>query len=154
MKKITSIIIILFLSFLSPPSWSETLTIDDLVQRDGLIFKKFTDIPFTGKITGREQGSIKDGKFDGEWVTYYNNGQLFEKGEYKDGKEEGEWVIYSRNGLLITKGEYKDGKRIGEWVDYWTNGNLHTKGEYKDGKRIGEWVYYHQDGSFNSKKIH
>ena len=92
MKKLTSIILILFLSLLSSPSWSENLTIDDLVERDGLFYKKFTDVPFTGKITGKEQGSFKDGKEEGEWVIYWDNGQVFEKGSYKNGKQEGVWV--------------------------------------------------------------
>ena len=35
----------------------------DLVQRDGLHYKKFTDVPFTGKVTGKEQGKLKDGSW-------------------------------------------------------------------------------------------
>ena len=50
MKKLTSIILILFLSLLSSPSWSETLTMDDLVERNDLYYKKFTDVPFTGEV--------------------------------------------------------------------------------------------------------
>lgn len=29
-------------------------TMDDLVKRDGLHCKKFSDVPFTGKVTGEE----------------------------------------------------------------------------------------------------
>ena len=28
---------------------------------DGLHYQKFTDIPFSGKVTGKEQGSFKNG---------------------------------------------------------------------------------------------
>jgi len=42
------------------------VTVEDLVERDGLIYKKFTDTPFTGKVTGKEQGSYKNGKRGGE----------------------------------------------------------------------------------------
>ena len=59
---------------------------DDLVERDGLYYKKFTDVPFTGKITGKEQGSYKNGKRHGDWVTYWDNGRLRRKGKYKNGK--------------------------------------------------------------------
>ena len=72
-KKLPSIILFLFLSLLSSPCWSENFTMDDLVERDGLYYKKFTDVPFTGKITGRGQGSIKNGKKDGEWIIYHKN---------------------------------------------------------------------------------
>jgi len=29
---------------------------DDLMKRDGFYYREFTDVPFTGKITGKEQG--------------------------------------------------------------------------------------------------
>ena len=154
MKKLTSIILILFLSLLSSPSWSETLTMDDLVQRDGLYYKKFTNVPFTGEISGKKQGSIKNGMRTGKWVKYYKNGQLAYKGEYKDGKEVGEWVGYWDNGQLAYKGEYKDGMRTGKWVKYYKNGYLEEKGEYKDGKFEGEWVSYNIDGTIESKKTY
>ena len=108
MKKLTSIILILFLSLLSSLSWSETLTIDDLVQRDGLFYKKFTNVPFTGKVTGKEQGSIIDGKKEGEWFYYWDNGNLNEKGFWKDGKLFGEWVGYHKDGTERYRGVIAD----------------------------------------------
>ena len=48
-KLISIFLFIIFISLFSSPSWSETW--DDLVERDGLFYKKFTDVPFTGKIT-------------------------------------------------------------------------------------------------------
>jgi hypothetical protein len=47
----------------------------DLVEREGLFYKKFSDVPFTGKTTGNEQGSLKNGKKDGPWVYYHDNAQ-------------------------------------------------------------------------------
>jgi hypothetical protein len=36
----------------------DTVDWDDLVENpsDGLYYKKFTDVPFTGEVTGQEQG--------------------------------------------------------------------------------------------------
>ncbi len=147
MKKLTSIILILFLSLLSSQSWSVFLTMDDLVERDGLIYKKFTDVPFTGEVSGKIQGWFKDGKEDGKWIAYHDNGQLYYKGEYKDGKQEGVWVGYWENGQLDYKGEYKNGKREGEWVQYWNNGQLNYKAKYFNGLEEGNWVVYGVDGS-------
>jgi len=48
----------------------------DLVIRDGLIYKKFNDTPFTGKVPGKEQGSSKNVEKEGEWVEYWDWGQL------------------------------------------------------------------------------
>ena len=58
---------------------------DDLVKTDGLTYKKFTEVPFTGKTTGKYQGSFRNGKRHGPYVTYYKNGQLNFKGTYKGG---------------------------------------------------------------------
>ena len=66
-------------------------TMDDLVERDGIHYKKFTEVPFTGKITGKvtgvEQGSFKDGKKDGPWVGFKQDGTVWleSTGTYKDG---------------------------------------------------------------------
>jgi hypothetical protein len=38
---------------------------DDLVERDGIHYKKFSDAPFTGKITGHTQGSFKSDEIHG-----------------------------------------------------------------------------------------
>lgn len=80
-------------------------TIDDLVKRDGLYYKEFTDVPFTGKITGKKQGSYIVGKRVGFWVSYHDNGQLSWKVTFKDGKEEGIWTHYSRDGSVLGQGE-------------------------------------------------
>jgi hypothetical protein len=39
----------------------EEVIFDDLVEREGLLYKKFTDVPFTGKTTGQTQETYKDG---------------------------------------------------------------------------------------------
>jgi len=162
-----------FLSLLSSPSWNKTMR--DLVQRDGVYYKKFSDVPFSGKVTGSFNGSITNGKREGAWICYYAGGQLHYKGNYKNGKMEGEWITYHRKGQLNSKGNYKNGKREGEWVEFhddgqlkcksnhkngkregawiccYDNGQLFLKGNYKNGKREGEWVEFHVDGQLGNK---
>ena len=121
----------------------------DLVYREGLFYKKSSDVPFTGKVTGKSQGTIKNGKFDGPWDRYHDNGKLKEKGTYRNGKEEGPWVRYHKNGQLWDKGSYKDGKEEGPWVRYHENGRLWWIVTYKDGELDGRWVSYNKDGTMN-----
>ena len=92
--------------------WSQDVSMDDLVQRDGLYYEKFTKDPFTGNVVGKEQGKISKGKIDGEWISYWDNGQLWSTSNYKDGKEKGEWLSYHENGELEKTKIYKDGKYI------------------------------------------
>ena len=89
-------------------------TIDDLVKRDGLYYKEFTDVPFTGEISDKTtQGTFRNGEKEGPSVEYQDNGQLSYEGTYKDGKKEGPWVLYDDDGQLLSKGTYKDGKKVG-----------------------------------------
>jgi len=44
------------------------------------------EVPFTGKVEGQREGKVRDGKIEGEWVTYHDNGQLSSKRIYRDGE--------------------------------------------------------------------
>ena len=56
---------------------------------------------------------------------------------YKNGKEEGPYINFYNNGYLQNKGSYINGKRDGLWEIYWNNGQLFKKGVFKNGKRNG-----------------
>ena len=90
----------------------ESVDFKDLVERNGLYFKKFTDVPFTGKTTGEKQGSLNNGKMVGPWINYWSNGHLRSKGIFKDGKKNGLWVLYRINGQFSSKETYKNDKKI------------------------------------------
>ena len=113
---------------------------DDLVNRGGLYYKQFTDVPFTGKVTGIDQGSFKNGERDGAWVRYWNNGQLREKVNFKNGKMEGSGFGYHRNGQLAGKVSFRNGKREGAVVAYNEDGTLDKErtGTYKNDKKISD----------------
>ena len=118
---------ILLLSLLSTSCWS--VDSDDLLERDGLYYEKFSDTPFTGK-----------------FIEYHEDGYLWMTSSFKNGLQEGESVLYHPNGQVQSKGIYKNGEREGEWIFYHSNGQLVFKGSYKDGKKEGEWFRYNSDG--------
>jgi len=152
MKPITTFLTILFISFLSSPSWSETLTMDDLVERDGLFYKKFTNTPFTGDVASTESGNFINGKRIGEWLTFHENGQLEEIGNFEDGNKDGSWTTYHVNGQLRSKGNYKYDKMDGFWEFYYKNGQLSNKGNYDNGEREdGHWEFYYDNGQLWSR---
>ena len=105
------IIPLVLMSLVSFPSWGES--VDDLVERAGVYYEKFSDVPFTGEVNGRWQGSMKDGKKDGSFKIYHPNGQLMSKQDFRAGKENGSFVAYHSNGQLWMKHQYKNGKREG-----------------------------------------
>jgi antitoxin component YwqK of YwqJK toxin-antitoxin module len=124
MKRILAPILLLTLLF---PALAFGETIDDLVITNGLYYKKYTVVPFTGNITGKSHGSFRNGKKHGPWVSYHDNGQVFSQGTYKNDKEDGPWVVYYKNGQLLSKGTLKDGKMDGPWVGYNDDGTVWEK---------------------------
>ena len=114
MRKL-SLTLLTFLLFLSP---NVVLSEDwkDLVFRDGIAYKKFSQVSFTGKITGMTHGPFKNGKQEGTWMSYWDNGQLLHKGNHKNGEREGDHVQYNKDGTLNKKvsGTYKNDKKISD----------------------------------------
>jgi hypothetical protein len=111
MKRILAPILLLTLLF---PSLAVGETMNDLVKRDGIYYKKFSDVPFTGKTTGKKQGSLRNGKRVGPWVHYHDNGQLQSKGTYKNANRDGLWVFYNIYGAVVSAftGTYKNGVKV------------------------------------------
>ena len=66
---------------------------------------------------------------------------------YKDGKKDGYWESFHDNGQLSEKGTYNDGLRVGVWESYHDNGRLWVRGKYtKDGTRDASWEYFDKNG--------
>ena len=96
------------------PSWGEDIDTLDLIKRNGLYFKEFSNIPFSGKVNSPTTGigNFKNGKRDGIFLYYWKEtGQLKNKDEFKDGIKEGVWEAYHYNGNLKYKGVYKKDKK-------------------------------------------
>ena len=127
MKSFTLTPITIFLLF-SSLVWSEELEYGDLVKRNGLIYKKFSEEPFTGNVGGKYRGKILKGKEEGEWTWWWDNGQLYFRNQWKNGKVEGP----------------------AEW--YYENGQLYLRGHYRDDEKVGKWEYYNKDGTIKEVK--
>jgi len=58
---------------------------------------------------------LEFGEFVGDYKKWYENGQLQEGGIYtKDGKKDGVWAYYSQDGQLTKSESYQEGKLIEE----------------------------------------
>jgi antitoxin component YwqK of YwqJK toxin-antitoxin module len=56
--------------------------------------------------------NYKDGKEDGLFEMYHDNGQLGLKGNHKDGKQNGLWEMYSSDGQLWSTICYDNGEKV------------------------------------------
>jgi len=130
------IIPLVLMCLVSFPSWG--LSMDDLVERRGIYYKKFSDVPFTGETDGFWRGSFKDGKREGSFEFYWESGDLRTKGNFKDNQRHGFWISYFENGQLFFKGEYKNGNEEGYWEEYRKDGSVLRRrtGTYKNGVKV------------------
>ena len=145
--KTLSLLPLLLLSLISTSCWS--MNSNDLVKRDGLYYKKSSDIPFTGEASGGEQDEIEwTPKIAGEWTHSYSNGEFLikGKGKFKSGEKEGEWVFLDQDGRFSSRGEFNNGLKEGEWVENHIGYRAWSNGSYKNGKREGEWITHRESG--------
>ncbi|WP_152286754.1 toxin-antitoxin system YwqK family antitoxin [Flavicella marina] len=77
---------------------------------------------------------------------------VINKRQYEDGDHQGEWRTYYENGQLTIIGKWNYGKRDGEWKKYHENGKLESIGKYKNGKTVGEWKLYDKNGKLIETK--
>jgi antitoxin component YwqK of YwqJK toxin-antitoxin module len=57
-------------------------------------------------------------------VTYHHeNGQIQQQGFYKNGKLQGEWVSYDANGNKVAIAQYDKGEKTGKWF-FWNDAVL------------------------------
>ena len=108
------IIPLVLMSLVSFQSWGET--IDDIVLRDGLIYPKFSETPFSGNISGMAEGQVKNGLKEGLWIFWWENGQLGAKGLFVKSREEGYWIHYLEDGTLNKHltGTYRHGINVSD----------------------------------------
>ena len=62
---------------------------------------------------------FKDGKEDGPYTAWYENGKKSVEATYKDGKEDGLETMWHENGQKMGERTYTDGELIS--VKYWNS---------------------------------
>lgn len=78
-----------------------------------------------------------NGKKEGVWVFWYENGQLEAEGSYVDGKKEGVMKRWYYEGQLSEEGFYLAGKKEGVWKQWYYEGQLSEEGFYVAGLKEG-----------------
>ena len=70
-----------------------------------------------GKVVSSE-GFMVDGKPDGYWKSYYENGNLKSEGNRKNFLLDGEWKFYQEDGSISQLITYSEGKKNGKRITY------------------------------------
>ncbi|MHC1774246.1 MAG: toxin-antitoxin system YwqK family antitoxin [Lentimicrobium sp.] len=93
------------------------------------------------------EGTLKNSKEHGVWISYYESGKKMVEGAYDMGKETGVWKWYDENGNIVKKGNYLNGIEHGEWIDYFPGGAVRDSGGYHHSRVHGYWIYRYESGA-------
>ena len=89
-----------------------------------------------------KQGELIKGTF------YYQDGNISQEGTYKDGKLHGQWISYDQNGKKTAFANYEEGKKTGKWF-FWSSNQL-TEVDYNNNK-IAEVTSYNNSETLVNK---
>ena len=98
--------------------------------------------------------SYKNGELDGLNVIYYKN-NIKEIGHWKDGKQNGLFQMYTEDGILIDSGTFKNGERDGLTEQFYNDiGKLRVSANYKNGVLDGKFKAYYPNGNLQGEVIY
>ena len=145
-----------FLSLISCEQIPEPKTEIDI--KYGLIFKQGDSKPFSGVVKDTVNGKmieyeVIDGKKNGEFKTYFNNGKLEMVGRIKENLNQRKWTYYYQTGQVESEGTFKDDLPVGKWKWFYENGRIKEEGIYVKGDREGRWVLYEADSKIKEEKM-
>ncbi len=97
-----------------------------------------------------------NGKRDGNWKKYYNNGRLRYTGNFKNGKEVGIFMYFK-----MTNSKHPTSLKIFSKdsdvakIEYYTpKGDIRSRGSVKGKDRIGRWTYFFSNGKLLSEEFY
>ena len=64
------------------------------------------------------KGSKIDGKKNGEWISYFPNGNIQSICHFNKGVPNGPIIVYNEKGSTLYRGNFKNGDKVGEWIFY------------------------------------
>ncbi|MDC0980952.1 toxin-antitoxin system YwqK family antitoxin [Candidatus Pseudothioglobus singularis] len=100
-------------------------------------------------LTDENEDELENFK-DGEYIEYYDNGEIESKSNYKDGHLHGQHTEWGEEGELSAEENYKDGEKHGRQISY-LGGEIFDEENYKDGDKHGRQVSY-LDGKIFSEE--
>lgn len=92
----------------------------------------------------------KNGKMEGQSLSFYPHGQTKQEVFYLAGQLHGPSTFWGLDGQVLAKSWYWHGKQVGKSYWYYPNGNLYSLQRYINGLWDGLQEYYYEDGSIKT----
>lgn len=136
-----------------PDKAQKGITIDQLVDKDGVVYKKDASRPYTGRAydlwsggTLKEERFYKRGHLNGVYTWYYENGEKSRQLNYLNGVKSGKETTWFQGGVLAGETPWKDDKENGRAVKYYENGQKKWEIIYQNGAEQQTARYWYDDG--------
>lgn len=84
--------------------------------------------------------------YTGNWIEYYDSGELKCVIEYMNGLKHGKSNYYNEQKVLIRTERYLADKKHGKWIWYWDNKKIKETGYFNSDRKQGKWIKYDQKG--------
>jgi len=97
-----------------------------------------------------KEGTYHNGKLEGLWSDYYQNGQIKSTGEMLDSLRQGIWHFYDDTGKMLSSENYVNGQLEGMLTHYYKNGQIKDKVVYVEGRKAGTFNSWYKNGKMQS----
>lgn len=95
--------------------------------RDSILVKEIGYYPDGLK---RIEGGYVEGKREGRWTYWFDNGNKWSEAHYKADTRDGKSTVWHENGRKYFEGTYRNGERTGKWRFWDDAGNLMKEVDY------------------------
>jgi antitoxin component YwqK of YwqJK toxin-antitoxin module len=108
-----------------------------------------TYIEFYPNGNKRIELSLNKGIIHGPVTLYFESGERNEIRSYSNGKMDGTWITWNQEGVKVAEANYRNGKK--HWDD---NGTLRFEMHYTNGEKTGLWKMFDESGKLVSEVKH
>lgn len=89
----------------------------------------------------------------GLYKSFYKSGKPLQIGNFNsNGKGEGIWIYYYENGNISQKFQVINGSYEGIYESYYENSKIKSKGRYSNNNKIGVWKEYDEYNKLTKRK--
>lgn len=129
----------------------EKIPESSLIIKDNLLYKRGSEIPFTGREKALVQNKIVeydvlDGIKHGDFRIYSEEGIIEIEGQLDSNRNVGKWQYFYPNGTIESEGYFNLDRPNGKWIWNYPDGMKKEEGEYVNGVRLGMWYQYDSTG--------
>jgi len=102
-----------------------------------------------------ETGLVRKGLRTGKWTMYFiASDSIMSESIFAEGKLNGTYQAFFENGQVNIKGTFSDDKRVGEWIWFTHDADIESSITFKEGKKEGIQLFFDASGKVLRKELY